>query len=143
MSEIEYEVQMVMDHVEDEAKAERETADLIEAVNTAVERFRRHEESARIESCMNEALYAAERKQKKQQAIARKHRRRKWQAVKRCAVLLLGVAAMFGFEILLGLPHGLSLGCMVLLMILAAYIAAVQVVPEVLWYLRHKEVRAR
>ena len=143
MSEIEYEVQMVMDHVEDEAKAERETADLIEAVNTAVERFRRHEESARIASRLSAALDADKRKQKKQKALARKHRRRKWKAVKRCANILMGVAAVFGFEILLGLPHGLSLGCMVLLMILAAYIATVQVVPEVLWYLRHKEVRAR
>lgn len=142
MSEIEYEVQMVMNHV-DETNAAEETASMIDAVNAATEGFRRHEESARIASRMGDVLRAAERNEKKQRALARKHRRRKWQAVKRCANILMGVAAVFGFEILLGLPHGLSLGCMVLLMILAAYIAAVQVVPEVLWYLRHKAVRAR
>lgn len=142
MSEIEYEVQMVMNHV-DESKAAEETAGMIDAVNAATEVFRRHEESAQIASRMGDMFRAAERKANRKQALARKHRRRKWQAVKRCANILMGVAAVFGFEILLGLPHGLSLGCMVLLMILAAYIAAVQVVPEVLWYLRHKAVRVR
>lgn len=142
MSEIEYEVQMIMNHV-DEVKAAAETAGMIDAVNTATEGFRREEESALIVSRMGDALHAAERKQKKLQALARKHRSRKWRAVIRCGNLLMGVAAVFGFEIPLGLPHGLSLGCMVLMLILALYIAAVQVVPEVLWYLRHKAVRVR
>lgn len=142
MSEIEYEVQMVMNHV-DEEKTERETADMIDAVSAATAEFRRQEEAARIASRLSDALDADERKQKKRQALARKHRRRKWQAVKRCVVLLLGVAAMFGFEIRLGMPHGLSLGCMILLMAMAMHITAEQIIPEVRWYLRHKAVRGR
>lgn len=142
MSEIEYQAQMVMNHV-DEAKETVETAEMIDAVNTATEGFRRHEESARIASRMGDVLRAAERKEKRQQALARKHCRRKWQAVKRCAVLLLGVAAMFGFEIRLGMPHGLSLGCMILLMVMVMYITVAQIIPEVRWYLRHKAVRGR
>ena len=142
MSEIEYEVQMVMNHV-DEAKTERETADMIDAVSAATAEFRRQEEAARIASRLSDALDADERKQKKRQALARKHRRRKWQAVKRCAVILLGVAAMFGFEIRLGIPHGLSLGCMILLMAMVMYITVAQIIPEVRWYLRHKAVRGR
>lgn len=142
MSEIEYEVQMVMNHV-DEEKTERETADMIDAVSAATAEFRRQEEAARIASRLSDALDADERKQKKRQKLARKHRRRKWQAVKRCAVLLLGVAAMFGFEIRLGMPHGLSLGCMILLMVMVMYITVAQIIPEVRWYLRHKAVRGR
>lgn len=142
MSEIEYEVQMVMNHV-DEAKVERETADMIDAVSAATAEFRRQEEAARIASRLSDALDADERKQKKRQALARKHRRRKWQAVKRCAVLLLGVAAMFGFEMRLGMPHGLSLGCMILMMVIVMYITVAQIIPEVRWYLRHKAVRDR
>lgn len=142
MSEIEYQAQMVMNHV-DEAKETAETAEMIDAVNTATEGFRRHEESARIASRMGDVFRAAERKEKRQQALARKHRRRKWQAVKRCAVLLLGVAAIFGFEIRLGMPHGLSLGCMILLMVMVMYITVAQIIPEVRWYLRHKAVRGR
>ena len=142
MSEIEYEAQMVMNHV-DESKDAIETEQMIDAVNAATEGFRRNEEYARIVSRMNAALHAAERKQKKQKALARKHRRRKWQAVKRCAVLLLGVAAMFGFEMRLGMPHGLSLGCMILMMIMVMYIIVAQIIPEVRWYIRHKAVRVR
>lgn len=142
MSEIEYQAQMVMNHV-DEEKETAETADMIDAVNAATEGFRRHEESARIASRLSAALDADERKTKKQQALARKHRRRKWQAVKRCAVLLLGVAAMFGFEMRLGMPHGLSLGCMILMMVIVMYITVAQIIPEVRWYLRHKAVRGR
>lgn len=143
MSEFEYEVQMAMKHVEDEAKAERETADMIDAVSAAIAEFRRQEEAAKIASRLSAALDADERKQKKQKALARKHHRRKWQAVKRCAKLILGVAAVSGFETLLGVPHGLSLGCMILLMIMVLYIAVAQVIPEVRWYLRHKAVRVR
>lgn len=142
MSEIEYEVQMVMNHV-DEEKTERETADMIDAVSAATAEFRRQEEAARIASRMGDVLRSAERIEKKRQKLARKHRRRKWQAVKRCAVLLLGVAAMFGFEIRLGMPHGLSLGCMILLMTMVMYITVAQIIPEVRWYLRHKAVRGR
>ena len=142
MSEFEYEAQMVMNHV-DEAKADAETAEMIDAVNMATEGFRREEESARIASRMGDIFRASERNEKKQQALARKHRRRKWQAVKRCGMLLMGVAAVFGFEARMGLPHGLSLGCMAMLLIMTAYVAVGQVIPEVRWYLRHKAVRVR
>ena len=53
MSEIEYEVQMMMDHV-DEEKAAEETASMIEVLNSATEDFRRNEESARIAASMDE-----------------------------------------------------------------------------------------
>ena len=142
MSEIEYEAQMVMNHV-DEAKAAEETAGMINAVNIATEGFRKAEESARIASRMGDILHAAERNEKKRVAEARKHRRRKWRAVVRCGNLLMGVAAVFGFESLMALPHGLSLGCMILLLVMALYIAVAQIIPEVLWYLRHKAVNVR
>ena len=53
------------------------------------------------------------------------------------------MAALFGFEQLLGLSHELTLAAMILALVLAVRIFAVQVVPEVRWYRNHKAVIGR
>lgn len=131
MSEIEYEVQTAMSHV-DEAKADEQTAQMINSVNIATAVRRREEEKAAIASRLGSEL------QKR-----RNHGRRKWRAVLKVGKVLVAAAAMYGFQCLLGLPAGLIVAGMVLLLALAAKVLATELVPEVLWYLRHKAVMGR
>lgn len=149
MSEIEYEVEMVLGHV-DEENAERQTVQMFGTLNEMTEGYRQQAraEKLEMEAQIQKALADAakeerEKERKKMQRYACERSRRKWAAIKRCGKILMAVAALFGFESLMGLPHELTLASMIILLLLALRIFAVQVIPEVLWYLRHKAVMVR
>lgn len=138
MSEIEYEIEKMMLNI-DEEQDEEQTDRMIETLNIR-SGINRQKAEAEIQKNLTDEM---EKDRKKARRRAIKHSRRKWRAVKRSAILILATAALFGFEQLLGFPHELALVGMVALLALASYITAVQILPEVLWYINHKAVAGR
>lgn len=140
MSDIEYEIEMMMlcaNHSE-----EQQTAEMLELLNRETQK-RREEDDAQKARAFEAAEKKAERYARlmatraARQTSQKQHRRRKWLAVRRACVSLLAVAALFGVEQLVHLPHVLTLTGMVLLLVYCTYLLIAQVIPEAVWYARH------
>lgn len=109
-------------HVVDE---EKQTEEMIAELNRQSRLNRLNRNSAEAEMLEMRMAYASK-------AYRTKRINKKWNAVKQVAHCTLCTAALYGFE-QLGLPHGISITGMLLLLCYAAVISVTAILGDVFW----------